>query len=155
MIDQPLPKRDERILDGLCARARAAGEPAETDVARLRRSVRGALAAERATARRPAILRPLALAASLALAVLALASLRPGPASLEAGGADALAAVPVPVKTASGKVAFRLPEGRTVRVIRTTSPRAEQGVAETARGLYVDREDGAQAPGTVVFYRFD
>ena len=156
MIDSTIHGADPEALGRLCAIARTGGEPGEWEVTRLRRRVRRAVETERLAARRPAILRPLALAASLAIAVLSLTALRPaGPAGGPAAGRPlAEADVAVPVRTASGAVAFRLPEGRTVRVIRADSPRADDGPAERARGLYVDRR-GGQAPGTVVFYRFD
>ena len=147
---------DEALLDALCARAREAGVPSEMETARLQRSVRQALVHERETAR-PAILRPLALAASLAIAVFSLTALRPaGPAhgSARAGQAAKSVSVAVPVRTASGAAAFRLPAGRTVRVVKADSPRAVSGDVEVARELYVDRGT-PQAPGTVVFYRFD
>ena len=156
MANHPIPPAESALLDRLCERARAASVPSEFEVARLRRSVATALAGERRAAGRPVILRPLALASSMAIAIFALMTLMPSPGTPPAGAGTPVASsdVPVPVRTASGAVAFRLPEGRTVQVTRAATPRAEGGETETARGIYVDRARG-QAPGTVVFYRFD
>lgn len=155
--DKPHPG-DTNALDGLLLLA-GTDEPTEHEIARLRRSVRTEIA--RTTAR-PAIsrhTRVLALACSLTVGIAALWMI--SSESFNPARHPSVAAVgPKIAKVArleDGSVAFEVAGARQVRVTDSAKP-AENGretVAEVAAdGRFVDT-NREQAPGTVVFYRFD
>lgn len=155
--------RDAAALDALLA-VMAADEPAEHEVARLRRAVRTRLESERPGKNGSVrVTRVLALACSITVGVVSLwmisaTNFRPTPSPAIAAAAKSPSVAQV-VRLEDGSVSFAFEGTRDVRVTRSFDPAAktpEQGAVVTVaeNGRFVDSEKD-QAPGTVVFYRFD
>jgi hypothetical protein len=146
---------DERLLGRLTAAAEPSA-PSEHEVARLRRRVRRAVAAETAEPRGFAA-RGLMLAASAAVAVASLVFVAGD--GWQPGSTAAAKASPTFTITAGadGQVEFEFHDGRARHtIVRSEQPEGcPEAVVRAARGGRFVDHDVEQEPGTVVFYRID
>jgi hypothetical protein len=149
---------DDALLDGLLAAA-ASDEPTEMDVARLRRRVREGLREEApSTSTRTSVLRGLALASALALAVAALHVMSTAEFHL---GAPVSGTEPVEMALSvapdgSVRVEVQGDQARIRSLTKSDSPVPGSGAVVTPLddGTFVD-PGSENEPGTLVFYRVD